>query len=69
MTVENSYTRTLQRAAQVLGGFDALAAELRVSISDLVGWLNGSVVLPVPLYLKALDIVAAGGSRRTSGNV
>jgi len=53
-------TRTLAKAAETLGGEQALADALGVNVCALAGWLRGTSHLPDGLYFAALDIVANG---------
>jgi hypothetical protein len=52
--------RTLARAVEDCGGQTELAEVLRVSVEDLTRWLSGEAALPVSLYVRVLDLVAAG---------
>jgi len=52
------YTRTLQKAAERLGGERALARYLKVSMPDLFAWMRpGSVPPPQGVFLRAVDVV------------
>ena len=51
------YARTLSRAAEVVGGEDQLALQLRVTPSHLALWLAGKASPPDDVFLKAVDIV------------
>ena len=51
------YTRCLNRAAQILGGSDALARNLLVPPAVLLRWMTGEVRPPQAVFLKAVDIV------------
>lgn len=53
-------TRTLARAAETVGGPQALAARLDVEQAALERWMAGDELPPYEMFLKALDIVAAG---------
>ena len=55
-----SRTRTLAKAAETLGGEQALAVALGVNVYALAGWLRGTIQLPDAPYFAALDIVADG---------
>ena len=55
-----SRTRTLAKAAETLGGEQALAEALGVNVYALAGWLRGTIQLPDAPYFAALDIVANG---------
>ena len=44
--MQSVHTRSLQRAAELVGGVDTLAHRLNVSPEKLEYWLSG--VLPVP---------------------
>jgi DNA-binding transcriptional regulator YdaS (Cro superfamily) len=51
------YIRTLKRAAELVGGEEALARLLRVTPSHLELWIRGVVSPPGDVFLKAADIV------------
>jgi hypothetical protein len=52
------YTRTLQKAAERLGGERALARYLKVSMPDLFAWMRpGSTPPPSAVFLRAVDVV------------
>src|SRR5262245_63621627 len=50
-------TRTLQMAANALGGPRKLQAYLKVSSSDLAAWLDGSAEPSHDVFLRALEII------------
>lgn len=50
-------TRTLQRAAEIMGGEQQLALHLRVTPSHLALWLEGKESPPDHIFLKAVDLV------------
>jgi hypothetical protein len=52
------YMRTLQRAADIVGGPDALAQKLRVTPSHLELWLKGLESPREEIFLRAVDIVS-----------
>ena len=52
------YVRTLQAAAQLLGGERALARYLQVAMPDLFAWMHpGAEPPPRAVFLKAVDVV------------
>ena len=51
--------RALRRAADILGGKDQLRAALRVPLSRLERWLDGTDEPPMEVFLKAVDIISA----------
>ena len=52
------YTRTLHKAAEIVGGERALARYLRVPMPDLFAWMRpGSVPPPAKIFLRAVDLV------------
>lgn len=51
------YTKVLHRACQIAGGVEKLAARLRVPVATLYRWLDGEAEPPVPVFLRAVDIV------------
>jgi len=58
--VSDAPIRTLALAAKTLGGVPALATQLDVVQATLERWMAGEDVPPYDVFLKALDIVAAG---------
>jgi hypothetical protein len=52
--------RTLAKAAETLGGEQALAEALGVNGYALAGWLRGTRDAPDAAFFAALDIVANG---------
>jgi DNA-binding transcriptional regulator YiaG len=51
------YARTLRRAAELSGGHEALARELRVPTNQLASWLAGRASPPGDVFLRAVDII------------
>jgi hypothetical protein len=51
------YFRTLQKAADLVGGRKKLARHLRVPLAELESWMSGSQVPPIGVFLKAVDLV------------
>lgn len=63
------YFRTLQKAADLLGGRKKLARHLRVPIAELESWMSGSQVPPIGVFLKAVDLVLdETGAPRDAGS-
>jgi DNA-binding transcriptional regulator YdaS (Cro superfamily) len=56
--VPDLYVRTLQRAAQIAGGEQALALHLRVTPSHLSLWLKGLERPTTEAFLRAVDLVS-----------
>lgn len=59
------YSRTLQRACEVLGGVQRLAEHLRVAPADLALWIEGRDQPPLEVFLAAVDIVLLDAERRS----
>jgi hypothetical protein len=55
--IASVYSRTLRKAAELLGGTVKLAKRLRVPRSLLVEWMNDKAEPPPWVFLKAVDIV------------
>ena len=55
--VSTVYFRTLQKAADLLGGRKKLARYLRVPLGELESWMSGNQVPPIGVFLKAVDLV------------
>ena len=52
------HTRTLQKAAELLGGERALARYLRVPMPELFAWMGeGATPPPGAVFLRAVDLV------------
>jgi len=54
---ESVRSRTLAKAAQIVGGQDVLRRRLNVSALLLGLWLTGTEPPPTDVFLKAVDIV------------
>jgi DNA-binding transcriptional regulator YdaS (Cro superfamily) len=57
------YTRTLVRAAELVGSEEALARTLKVTPNRLAAWLAGVEDPPADVFLRAVDIVTDGSVR------
>ncbi len=55
--ISSVYSRTFQKAAQLVGGQQKLARQLRVPIVELEKWIAGKEAPPMPTFLKAVDLV------------
>ena len=53
------YLKTLQRAAQIVGGEQPLAVHLKVTPSHLALWLRGLEEPTTEAFLRAVDLVSA----------
>jgi len=51
------YSRTLQKAADVIGGQANLCRHLRVPAADLQKWIDDKAVPPIGIFLRAVDLV------------
>jgi hypothetical protein len=59
MTVSKKvYMLALHRAAQNLGGVEALRAYLGVPMSDLCSWIEGERPVPSALFFRVVDLLA-----------
>ena len=50
-------SRTLHRAAEILGGVNKLAKNLHVPLDTLEHWLAGEERVPNIYFLRAVDVV------------
>jgi hypothetical protein len=57
------YSRTLQRACEVLGGIGPLAAHLGVAPAELARWLDARGEPPPQVFLAAVDVVLLHADR------
>ena len=51
------YRRTLQKAAELMGGREELARELGASVAELNDWLAAKAPVPPAIFLSAVDLV------------
>ena len=51
------YSRTLQKAAELIGSRQKLARHLRVPLAELEKWIAGASVPPTGTFLRAVDLV------------
>jgi hypothetical protein len=51
------YSRTLQKAAELLGGREKLRRELQVPAADLEDWIADKAVPPRGVFLRAVDLL------------
>jgi hypothetical protein len=51
------YSRTLQKAAELLGGRAKLCRHLRVPSEDLQKWIDDKAVPPQGIFLRAVDVI------------
>lgn len=57
------FSRTLQRAADVLGGSTHLADHLHVDRAELERWIAGHGEPPLDVFLRAVDVVLLHAER------
>jgi len=50
-------SRTLRKAAELVGGAAKLARRLRVPTSDLIEWMNEKRETPAWVFLRAVDVL------------
>jgi ribosome-binding protein aMBF1 (putative translation factor) len=55
---ENRYVRTLERARELAGGHEQLAAALHTSPEVLAKWFSGELVPPTKAFMAALELVS-----------
>ena len=51
------YSRTLQKAAELLGGRARLCRHLQVPSSDLQSWIDDKTVPPTSIFLRVVDVI------------
>jgi hypothetical protein len=61
-------TRTLRRAAEILGGRAELRKYLNVSAICLAAWMTGLNTAPTDVSLKAVDIVMENAADKAGGH-
>lgn len=61
-------TRTLRRAAEILGGRAELRKYLNVSAICLAAWMSGLDTAPTDVFLKAVDIIMENAADKAEGH-
>ena len=61
------HARTVERAAEIVGGLEVLAAQLDVRDENLKKWLEGQLPVPQQIFLRCVDIVNAHQLDEISG--
>ena len=51
------YSRTLQKAAELIGGYAKLSRHLRVPVAELQRWIEDRAVPPMGVFLRAVDLI------------
>ena len=65
--MKNLYRKTLERAAELKGGNEALATHLGVPESTLMLWLSEKARVPAAAFEKALDVLLEGDVAQLTG--
>jgi len=66
--MQKIYSRALKRAAEILGGEDALREVLQVPGHRLYAWISGHETPPMGAFLKAVDVISATGGAAERGH-
>jgi hypothetical protein len=66
--MQKIYSRALKRAAEILGGEDALREVLQVPGHRLYAWISGHETPPMGAFLKAVDVISATGGADERGH-
>jgi hypothetical protein len=53
------YSRTLQKASELIGGHAKLCRHLRVPMPELEKWIAEKTVPPIGIFLRAVDLILA----------
>jgi len=51
------YSRTLSKAAELIGGHAKLCRHLHVPAADLEKWIADRAVPPIGVFLRAVDLI------------
>jgi hypothetical protein len=54
---QSVYSRTLQKAAELIGGRSQLCRHLHVPMGDLQSWIDDKALPPIGIFLRAVDLV------------
>ena len=61
------YARCVRRAAELVGGYEALSEHVEVSVRQLEAWGAGEGTPPTAVFLRIIDLIldpGAGASTR-----
>lgn len=61
------YSRALQRAAELLGGRQALCAYLQVPAAELHRWIESADAPPAGIFLRVVDLIVEESAAREAG--
>jgi hypothetical protein len=51
------YSRTLKKAAELIGGQAKLCRHLRVPAAELQKWIDDKAFPPIGIFLRAVDLI------------
>jgi hypothetical protein len=54
------YSRTLQKAAELIGGYQKLCRRLQVPPPEMQRWIADKAVPPMGIFLRAVDLILDG---------
>ena len=54
---QSVYSRTLQKAAELIGGRSQLCRHLHVPMGHMQLWIDDKAVPPIGIFLRAVDLV------------
>jgi hypothetical protein len=57
MTDHHLYSEIMRRAAEAIGGEEALARRLRRTPAEVRAWLDGTQLAPFGVYVEALELL------------
>jgi hypothetical protein len=60
------HARALERAAELVGGKEALCDLLQVSMQSLEAWVAGDEMPPMGVFLTAVDLISAAPTHGAS---
>jgi hypothetical protein len=58
-TNKSLYGEILQRAADAVGGVEELANRLHHDAKDVRVWMQGAIIAPLPVYIRALEFLSS----------
>jgi hypothetical protein len=58
------HSRALQRAAELLGGTQALCAYLQVPAGEMRRWMEDADAPPAGIFLRVVDLIVEESARR-----
>lgn len=64
--MSSMYARAIRRAAEIMRGYEQLAAHLDVKLEELMQWAQGFEKPPTRVFLMVADVIARESAPQAS---